>query len=48
MVTFVGLSGVTQFWESKVKEALTTATLLFLISIISRKSRAGGTFYLLS
>lgn len=29
MAAFVGLSGVNQFWKSKVKEALIAATLLF-------------------
>lgn len=33
MVTFLGLSGVDQFWKSKVKEALTAATLLLFFCL---------------
>lgn len=36
MVTFVGLSGVNQFWKSKVTEALTATTLLsYFLSLLS-------------
>lgn len=36
MSTFVSLSGVNQFWKSKVKEALTAAILLsYFLSLLS-------------